>query len=140
MGQFIEPSALEPFAEISEAKATEMIADAESQAILAAPCIPGLLTPPPDESPEDRAVREAKLAAVKSILRAAILRWNAAGSGTVQTTISGPFSETQQYQQRKAMFYPTEKADLQSICKADEGEMVSIQISSGRTGRYRTEL
>src|SRR5699024_7715282 len=140
MGQFIEPIDFEAFAEIPEEKALGMIEDAEAQAILTAPCIPGLLTPPPDESPEDRAVREAKLAAVKSILRAAILRWDAAGSGTVQTTVSGPFSETQQYQVRMGMFYPTEKADLQSICMADEGEMVSIQISSGRTGRYRTEI
>lgn len=140
MGQFIQESDLAPFADIDTVKATAMIEDAEADAILIAPCIPGLLIAPDGETDEQRAVREAKLAGIKSTLRAAILRWQEAGTGAIQTTISGPFSETQQHQARRSMFWPTEIEKLQGICKPDEGGMVSVAISSGRSGRYRTVL
>src|SRR5699024_11117725 len=106
MGQFIEPIDFEAFAEIPEEKALGMIEDAEAQAILTAPCITSLDTAPEGESPQDRKLREAKLAAVKSILRAAILRWNDAGTGTIQTVHAGNFSQTTQQQVRRSMFWP----------------------------------
>lgn len=117
MGTFIQPEDLAPFASIEAAKAAAMIADAESQAILTAPCITGLSTAPEGETPEAAALRQAKLDAVKSILRAALLRWEEAGSGVIQTEVTGPFSKTSQYQGRRAMFWPSEITDLQGICK-----------------------
>src|SRR5699024_8538700 len=68
----------------------------------------------------DRKLREAKLAAVKSILRAAILRWNDAGTGTIQTVHAGNFSQTTQQQVRRSMFWPKEIEQLQGICKESE--------------------
>lgn len=140
MGDFIQTTDLDPFADIDTVKATAMIEDAEADAILIAPCIPGLLTAPADETPEQRAVREAKLAGIKSTLRAAILRWNDAGTGVTQTVRAGDFSHTQQYQGRRSMFWPTEIEKLQGICAEEKGGMVSVAISSGRTGKYRTAL
>ena len=118
MGQFIAEADLAPFATIDVAKAAAMIEDAEAQAILVAPCLPGLLTAPVDETTEAEALRLAKLSASKSILRAAILRWDEAGTGAVQTQVTGPFSQTTQYQARRGMFWPSEIEQLQGICTA----------------------
>lgn len=121
---FITPGDLEQFATIDEAKATEMIADAEAMAILAAPCLPDLTEAPEGESPADTARRLAKLAAVKAILRGAILRWEDAGSGALQTKQeqTGPFGvqTTVAPQVRKAMFWPSEIEQLQGICSSGE--------------------
>ena len=111
MGQFIEPGDLAPFAEIDAAKAGAMIADAEAMSILAAPRLPGLKTAPEGETPEARAAREAKLAALKAILRGALLRWDEAGTGALsarQETF-GPFGQSETIdtrQKRRAMFWP----------------------------------
>lgn len=135
MGTFIDVTDLEPFADIAEAKAEGMIEDAEAQAVLTAPCLPGLADAPPDESPEDAAKREAKLAAVKSILRAAILRWNEAGTGAIQTQAAGPFSTAVQFQARRSMFWPTEIEQLQSICATeDKAKAFSVDTIPGGTG------
>lgn len=133
---FIIPADLVPFATIDAAKAAAMIADAESMAILAAPCLPGLLTAPDDETPEAEALRLAKLAAVKAILRGAILRWNDAGSGAVQTTQeqTGPFGVQQTIapQVRKSMFWPSEIEQLQGICSSGEkGKAYAVDTAPG---------
>ena len=121
---FITPEDLEPFAIIAEAKAAAMIADAESMAILTAPCLPGLTTAPEGETPEAEALRLAKLNAVKAILRGAILRWDDAGSGAVQTAQEqmGPFGvqQTVTPQVRRSMFWPSEIEQLQGICSSGE--------------------
>ena len=134
MGQFIVEADLAPFATIDAAKATEMVADAEAQAILIAPCLPGLLTVPVDETVAALALRTAKLAAVKSILRGAILRWDEAGTGAVQTEVTGPFSKTTQYQARRGMFWPSELTQLQDICK----DTAASKIYSVDTVPYTT--
>jgi len=120
---FITPADLVPFATIDAAKAAAMIADAESMAILAAPCLPGLTTAPEGETPEAEALRLAKLAAVKAILRGAILRWEDAGSGATQTTQEqlGPFGAQATFTPtRKSMFWPSEIEQLQGICSSGE--------------------
>lgn len=121
---FITSTDLEPFAVIAEAKADAMIADAESMAILTAPCLPGLTAEPEGETPEAEALRLAKLAAVKAILRGAILRWEDAGSGALQTQQeqTGPFGvqTTVAPQVRKSMFWPSELEQLQGICSSGE--------------------
>jgi hypothetical protein len=108
VGNFINASDLAPFADIEAAKAAAMIEDAEAQATLTAPCL------------SDLAMDDPKRSAVKSILRGAILRWNEAGSGAVQTTVAGPYSQTVQYQARRSMFWPTEIEQLQGLCASDE--------------------
>src|SRR5688500_13409082 len=121
---FITRTDLEPFAVIAEARADAMIADAESMATLAAPCLPGLTTAPEGETPEAEAIRQAKLAAVKAILRGAILRWEDAGSGAVQTSQeqNGPWGVQQTItpQVRRSMFWPSEIEQLQGICSSGE--------------------
>lgn len=105
MGDFIEASDLAPFATIAEPKAEAMIADAEAMAVLTAPCI------------TDEAFSAAKKAAVKAILRAAILRWNDSGSGAVTSKTAGPFGQTiDTTRTRRALFWPSEIEQLQDMC------------------------
>lgn len=126
MGQFIQDTDLAPFATIDAAKAAAMIEDAEAQAVLIAPCLPGLLVVPDGETAEAAAIRTGKLAAAKSILRAAILRWNDAGTGMVTMTTVGPFGQQTQQQARRSMFYPSEIEQLQGICKGDTSKAFSV--------------
>lgn len=121
MGLFIDNFDLAPFATIPEAKAAAMVEDAEAMAILAAPCLPDLLTAPGGELPADAARRLAKVAALKAILRGAILRWFDAGSGAVQSQTAGPFGQTIDTRvQRKAMYQPSELEQLQGLCQSSE--------------------
>ena len=118
MGTFVSPVDLDAFASVDVAKATEMIGDAEAQATLAAPCIITLHTEPVGETADALALRLAKIAAVRSIIRGAVLRWNDAGSGaTVQTQV-GPFGQTISQAPRRGVFYPSEIGQLQDICKS----------------------
>lgn len=101
------PADLEPFAQIDEAKALAMIADAEAMAALAAPCI----TNP--EFLDDETLRTALVA----VLRGAVIRWNDSGSGAVTQQQAGPFGQTIDTRQtRKAMFWPSEVAQLRDLC------------------------
>lgn len=119
MGAFITTDDLAPFATIDAVKAVEMIADAEATAILVAPCLATLNTAPPDETPEAAALRVAKIAAVKAILRGAILRWDDAGSGAIQQQSVGPFGQTIDTRNpRKGMFWPSEIDQLQGVCSS----------------------
>lgn len=121
MGNFISEYDLEAFATIPPVKAAAMIEDAEAMSILTAPCLPDLLVVPVDELPADAARRTAKLAALKAILRAAILRWFDSGSGAVQSQTVGPFGQTLDTRvQRRSMFWPSEIEQLQGLCQSEE--------------------
>ena len=112
MGTFLDPADLEPFAEIEDAKAEAMIADAEALAIAVAPCLI-------DEEVE---LTPQQLAAVKAVLRSAILRWNDQGTGAYQQQVAGPFSVAHDTRQaRRSLFWPSEIEQLQSICTAATG-------------------
>lgn len=131
MGQFILPADLASFATIDPAKAADMIADAEAMAVLTAPCLPDLLVAPPGETPADAVRREAKLAALKAILRSAVLRWNEAGTGAVSTKqmTMGPFSESTAVDtrtQRRSLFWPSELTDLQRLCSSSESKAFAV--------------
>src|SRR5690625_7409754 len=69
----LTPDDLTAFAQIDEGKAREMIADVEAMAARAAPCI---------TDPEFRA-DEALTGVAKAIIRQAVLRRNAAGTGAL---------------------------------------------------------
>ncbi|GAA2071684.1 hypothetical protein [Williamsia deligens] len=100
----LEPSDLTPFADIAEAKAKEMIADAMGLAELVAPCI----------------TKEsfAYAAAAKAVLRGAILRWNDAGSGAVTTKLAGPYQQViDSNTRRNNLFWPSEIEQLQEMCR-----------------------
>lgn len=102
---------LSPFATIAQAKAQAMIADAVAQAILAAPCLA-------DESDLDADQK----AAVRAVLRQAILRWNDSGTGAFQQQTAGPFSVAFDTRAtRRALFWPSELEQLQAICAAVTG-------------------
>lgn len=95
---------LAPFATIDELKALAMIEDAVAMAALVAPCIL-----------EDDFAYEA---AARAIIRGAILRWNEAGTGALQSQTVGPFGQTvDTRQQRRGMFWPSEIEQLQELCK-----------------------
>jgi hypothetical protein len=98
-----------------------MIADAEAMAVLTAPCLSALLVVPDDETPEATATRTGQLAAIKAILRGAILRWDDAGTGAVTQETTGPFGRSIDTRQaRKAMFWPSELEQLQGICSGGD--------------------
>lgn len=67
-------------------------------------------------------------AAVKAILRGAIMRWNDAGSGAKSSVTAGPFSETiDTTVSRRGMFWPSEITNLQSVCSdGQSGKAFSI--------------
>lgn len=117
MGIFLDSSDLTPFAVIESAKANEMIADAEALAVLAAPCI--------------TAVTFTNAAAVKAILRGAVLRWNDTGSGALQSQTAGPYGQTlDTRQERRGMFWPSEIVSLQNLCvDATQGGVYSVSIA-----------
>lgn len=123
VGQFISTTDLEPFATIDGAKAEAMIEDAEAMAILTAPCLEDL-------EPEDY-----RRGSVKAVLRAALLRWNDAGSGAVQQISAGPFQQSVQVQARRSMFWPSEIDQLQSLCKQD-GKAFAIDTAPVTAGGH----
>lgn len=108
---YLTPDDLQPFAVIDTAKCSEMIADATAKAILVAPCL----------ATEDD-LDEWQTAAVKAVLRAAVLRWNEAGTGVRVSETTGPFSESFEQPQRKSLLWPSEIEDLQKVCLAVTGE------------------
>lgn len=114
MDDYIAVADLAPFADIDQAKAEPMIADAVAQAILAAPCL---------AEPDN--LNDHQRAAVKSVLRGAILRWDEAGAGgvTQHQQVAGPFSEsvTVAAPQRRGLFWPSELEQLEAVCKAVTG-------------------
>lgn len=133
---FITPSDLAAFATIDPAKAEAMIEDAEAMAVLAAPCL---------SDPEFQG-DTAKVAAVKAILRGAILRWDDAGSGALSqhSQTAGPWTESESYDTRtprRAMFWPTEIAQLRDLCgnsgssgRAFEVDTIPEDAGAGRVG------
>lgn len=121
MGTYLDASDLSPFAEIEAAKAEAMIEDAEAMALLAAPCI--------------AADGFAYGAAVKAILRGAVLRWNDSGSGALQAQTAGPFGQTlDTRQERRGMFWPSEIVALQSLCADAQGGVYSTSLAGPDRG------
>ncbi len=104
MAPLITPSDLAPFASIDQAKADAMITDATAMAHLIAPCLK-------DSTDDDLR------AAAKSVLRAAILRWNDAGTGEIQQVTAGSFTVSHGQAQRRSLFWPSEIEQLQGLCR-----------------------
>jgi len=113
---FLTPEDLTPFATIDPAKAQAMIDDAEAMAELVAPCI--------------TAEGFANDAAVKAILRGAVIRWNDAGSGALQSQTAGPFGQTYDTrQERRGMFWPSEIEQLQNLCGTVGGSVYTVSMA-----------
>ena len=126
---FIAKTDLDPFTDIAQAKAEAMIEDAEANAILVAPCLVNDEGTGPSETLTDN-----QLNAVKAVLRAAILRWNDAGSGGVVQQTAGPFSQTVDSRSSKfGRLWPTEIEQLQGVCaSATTGKAFSVgQVPTG---------
>lgn len=121
MGTFLDASDLSAFATIDTAKVEAMIEDAEAMAVLAAPCI--------------SAANFAHMAAVRAILRGAVLRWNDSGSGALQAQTAGPFGQTlDTRQERRGMFWPSEIVALQSLCVDSQGGVYSTSLAGPDRG------
>lgn len=122
---------LAPFATIDDTKAQEMINDALGLASLAAPCLatPDNLTP-------------IQAAAAKAILRGAVLRWNESGVGAVATQTMGPMSVMLDTKQpRRSMFWPSEIADLQKVCKGgSDGGAFSVDTAPAHPITFHSVL
>lgn len=117
----LDISDLAPFASIDDAKAAAMIEDASAMAALLAPCL---------ASESVGSLTESQAAAVRAIIRGAVLRWNEAGTGAMQTQQAGPFAATiDTRQERRGMFWPSEIGQLQKIC-ADTSKGGAFQIDT----------
>lgn len=115
---YLTPADLAPFADIDAAKAAAMIEDVEARARQAAPCI---------STPEFLA-DDDRMAAVRSVVRQAVLRWNDAGTGVFTQMGAGPYqASTDNRQERKALLWPSEISDLRDICADFNG-----RASTGR--------
>lgn len=116
MSTFLTVEDLAPFATIEATKAQAMIDDAEAMAVLAAPCITGDTF--------------ANTAAVKAILRGAVLRWNEAGTGALQQQQAGPFGQTLDTRlERRGMFWPSEITQLQNLCSTNQGGAYTTSLA-----------
>lgn len=119
---FLTPADLQVFnPKLDGAKAAAMIEDATAMAAGVAPCI---------ATSTDAGVR----AQVKAILRAAILRWDDAGSGALVTKqrTSGPFTNQETYDNRahrSGMFWPDEITQLQGLCKGAARRAFSVDLT-----------
>lgn len=112
MGDYLKPEDFASFADIDAAKAAEMIDDAESMAVLSAPCLANI---------DD--LSDVLVKAVRAILRRAILRWHEVGAGGTTTTTRGPFGETVDTSSTasKNLFWPSEINNLQEVCRQATG-------------------
>lgn len=100
----LTPGDLANFADIEPGRAQDMIDDALALAELVAPCI--------------TANDFAYPAAAKAILRAAVLRWNEAGTGALSSESVDDYSgSVDTRQQRRGMFWPSEITQLQDLCR-----------------------
>jgi len=123
----ITPADLAPFAaDIPEAKALAMIADALALAARVAPCITDT------EFEHD--------AAALAILRGAILRWHEAGSGALQSESTGSYSySVDNRQTRRGMFWPSEIEQLQELCLTS-GPSGAFTIDTVGTTGWHAEI
>lgn len=123
---YITADDLTPFADIASAKANEMISDAVAQAVLAAPCLL-----------DEGNVPEHLAAAVKSVLRRAILRWNDTGSGAYQSETIGGYAVVQDTrQQPRSLLWPSEIEQLQQVCAAVNGPTAGKAFSIDAGGGW----
>jgi hypothetical protein len=114
----ISPDDLTPFADIAEAKASAMIADALGMATLIAPCITDESFAFPD--------------AARAVIRGAILRWNDAGSGAVTTKQAGPYQQViDANTRRNNLYWPSEITQLQTMCRTSS-EAFTLDTAPGR--------
>lgn len=122
--EFLTATDLAPFVDVEPAKAVQMIEDATALATLAAPCLGA--TP--------SSLSDPQVAAVKAILRGAILRWVDAGSGAFQTRAEniGSYGYSEGYdtrQARRGMFWPSEITQLQAICGGRDAQAFTVDTA-----------
>lgn len=115
---------LAPFATIPAGKAHAMIEHATAQAVTVAPCLAGDLT-------------YVQQVAVRSVLVAAILRWDETGTGakTTSQVAAGPFQQSETIdntQQRRGVFWPSEIRSLQAVCKKSPAPFM-LDLGGGGT-------
>lgn len=116
---------------ITDSMIQTMIEDAMADAGRVAPCIIGL----------DPAAHPHVTPQVRSILRAALIRWGEAGSGALQARQQaiGPWQQSETVdtrQTRKGMFWPSEIRALEDICKGLQGGPSSRAFSVAQVGPY----
>lgn len=110
-------------------KVQVVIDDTEAIARLEAPCIASIIAGTED------------FAAIKAIVRSAVVRWVESGNGVWQAQSAGPFSiQTDTRQPRKAVFTDSELGQLQRICERVSGGGASrayvIDTAPGARGHY----
>lgn len=82
--------------------------------------------------------------AASAIIRGAVIRWAESGSGAVQSEqlTAGPFGQSTTFdtrQTRRSLFYPSEKTELEKLCKQNATGVFSVDmtdVGSGVCPRY----
>lgn len=128
-GRYLSLDDLDSFATIDSNKALSMIADAEASACIAAPCLQTLMDPVDGETEAEKATRVLKVAAVRAILRAAVLRWHERGYGSVSQTSIGGISQS--YSPAGSILWNRDIDQLREICStAESGKAFSVDTVS----------
>lgn len=108
MLEFIEPADFDGYIDVDRTKLQTMIDDAHALAVLAAPCL---------DDP-DRPLTANDQAAIKAVLRNAIVHWVETGAGALQQQSVGPFGTTFDTRQpRRGLLRPGDIQQLQAVCK-----------------------
>lgn len=123
----LTPDDLNPFLDspMPVERAYLMITDAVAIAATVAPCIMN-----DDFSKAD---------AARAIIRGAVLRWHAAGSGATTTQQAGPFAQGMTTP-RKGMFWPSEITDLQSLCSSGSSSGAFSIDTIGTSGPLHADI
>ena len=105
---FLSVADLSPLTKASDEALAVMIEDVEALAVDAAPCLadPAMLT-------------EAQAAAVRAVLRGAVLRWADYMTRDDRQMAAGPYSigpAPGSSGERKPLLWPTEVGQLQGVC------------------------
>lgn len=117
---FLTVDDLASFVELDAAKAQEMIDDVTARATLVAPC----MRAPADLDPQ-------QYAAIRAIIRGAVLRWAEGGSGAVQSVAVGPYSQTLDTRQpQRVLLWPSEIEDLQRVCQGTGGSSGAFAVDT----------
>lgn len=123
----LTPTDFVPFATIEVAKAEAMIDDVMALAARVAPCI--------------LASDFVHGAAAKAILRRVILRWNEQGSGALTTESVDDYSGTTDTRQpSKNLFWPSEIAQLQDLCKTGEETTGAFSIDTVSSSSLHADI
>lgn len=119
--------------ELAEDMADAMITSVWARCTKVAPCLKEMEW---SETESDEEYENTQL--VKTIVRAAVLRWSDSGSGIVTQRIAGDYQETLSGVSGGGLLRPDEIRDLQQLC-ATSSTQAAVTVPTWPDGPYVTQ-